>query len=75
MSTAWADIPESIIRESFVFCGITADILGADDNRMFAHVPKVVADNVDFGSDDDDDIFDDDDDSEDEFDGFDEFDA
>ena len=47
------------------------DVSGADDDRMFAHVPKVVADHID--CDDDDNVSDDD--SKDEADGFDEFDA
>ena len=48
-------------------CGITMDVSGADDDRMFAHVPKVVADHLD--CDDDDNVSDDD--SNDEVDGFD----
>ena len=41
VSTAWADIPQSIIEESFILCGITADVDGTDNDRMFCHVPKV----------------------------------
>ena len=53
----------------------TSEMPGADDNRMFAHVPKVIANLVDCNDDDDDDVFDDSDDDSYSEDGFDEFDA
>ena len=75
VATAWADIPAGIIQESFVLCGITAAISGADDERMFSHVPRVVVEDLHYADDDDDD--DDDDaieesDDEVDFDAFDE---
>ena len=47
VSAAWAGIPAEMIKESFVLCGITADINGADNEKMFSHVPQVVAGDLD----------------------------
>lgn len=71
ISAAWDDIPVDIIKNSFVLCGITADIAGADDDKLFSHVPKVVASELDDS--DDDDESDIDDDQQADFDSFDSF--
>ena len=63
-------------QQLFVLCGITAAISGADNKKMFSHVPRVVAEDLHYADDDDDDDNDDDaiDESDDEvdFDAFDE---
>ena len=55
VSTVWADISVSTIKESFVSCGITAAISGVDDDRMLSHVPRVVFESSGSVDDDDDD--------------------
>ena len=46
VSRAWRDVSEEVIRHSFILCGITADVTGAEDEQMFSHVPRVMAGEV-----------------------------
>ena len=46
VSRSWQGIPEEVIRQSFILCGITADINGGQDRQMFSHVPQVLVEEV-----------------------------
>ena len=39
---AWASISNEVVRESLVFCGITADFAGGGNDKMFSHIPRVL---------------------------------
>ena len=44
-----------ITRDSFILCVITADVAGCENDKMFSHIPRVIAEEVSNEDDDDDD--------------------
>ena len=43
ISTAWEGISEDIIHDAFVKCGLTANTDGSDNEKVFSHIPCVLA--------------------------------
>ena len=66
ISTAWEGISEDVIRDAFVKCGLTANPDGSDNEKMFSHIPGVLANQKA-----DDDVENDEEDSNDTVDDFD----
>ena len=46
VSAAWDAVSSDTIASSFVLCGITAAADGSDDDRMFRHIPGLLAEGV-----------------------------
>ena len=52
VSKAWESVSENIIRESFVICGITTAIDGSQNEKIFNHIPRVLAEEIEEEEDD-----------------------
>ena len=46
VSKAWESVSENIICEFFVICGITTAIDGSQNEKMFNHIPRVLAEEI-----------------------------